>query len=169
MAARRKWGDALVASMRAKRDPRVSSLPAAPKRRPVKRVHPVAAPLEPANLPWRFTIEGAPRTKGNSRSGMGTIPSAAYRRWFYKAVEQVLFIRATGTRGTVQVPVIVRATFFRARAGRADLDNFFKALADYLQSAGFIVNDSLIRGWDGSRLEIDRDRPRILVEIEAAR
>jgi len=166
VANRGQWGNALIASLRAKGDPRVAGV-AAPKRRPVKRAQPPVAALEPANLGWIFTIEGAPRTKGNSRSGSGTVPSATYRRWFHAAMEQVPEIRRA-IFGTVQVPVIVKATFYRSRAVKADLDNYLKGLGDYLQRAGFIVNDSLIRGWDGSRLELDRERPRILVEVEAA-
>jgi Holliday junction resolvase RusA-like endonuclease len=163
----RDWGRSLVEKLRAKGDPRVAGL-AERRRRPVKRARPNVATLEPANLGWIFTIEGAPRTKGNSRSGVGTIPSAAYRRWFHAAMEQVPLIRRAAIHGVIQVPVIVKATFFRARAGVADLDNYTKGLGDYLQRAGFITNDSLIRGWDGSRLELDRDHPRIVVEIEAA-
>jgi hypothetical protein len=153
------WGDQLLRQLRARGQ-------VAPVRRPVKRARPLGD-VTPANLPWAFTIEGPPRTKGNDRAGNGTIPSVAYRRWFHAAQRQVLAIRAGGIRGVVTVPCNVAPVFYRDRDA-GDEDNYFKALGDFLQRAGFIVNDSLIH-WAGTeRLQVDRARPRIELRIEAA-
>jgi Holliday junction resolvase RusA-like endonuclease len=157
------WGDQLLTEMRLRGDARAGEPPK--KRRAVKRARPLDIALDPANLPWHFAILGAPTSKGNSRAGLGTIPSAAYRRWFSQAIAQVLVLRAGGLRGVAAIQIAVKATFYRARAHRADLDNYLKGLGDFLQRAGFVLNDSLIQSWDGSRLELDRDAPRVVVEI----
>ena len=142
--------------------PPAAPAPARPTQRPRKPR--VRIDLGPPNLPWSFTILGAPRTKGNSRSGFGTFPSASHRKWLRSALAQAPIIRAA-CKGTARVPVHVRAVFYRAsRTG--DLDNYLKALGDFLERCGLVWNDNLIASWDGSRLEVDRARPRIEVTVE---
>ena len=138
------------------------------RRRALKRLAPPPAPLEAPNLPWQFTIEGAPRTKNTGKSPRPgvVIPSAAYRRWFHAAIAQLPGIR-TRCRGTCSAPVDVTAVFFRDRDA-GDEDRYCIALGDWLQRSGLVLNDSLIHWTGDTRREIDRARPRIVVRITAA-
>lgn len=138
------------------------------QRRLLKRARPELASLEEPNLPWSFTILGAPRTKNTGKSPRPgiVIPSAAYRRWFHAAMEQLPVIRRD-CRGTATVPVDVTAVFFRVR-DQGDEDRFCIALGDWLQRAGLVLNDSLIHWTGDTRRELDRARPRIEVCVAAA-
>ena len=120
---------------------------------------------------FRFNVAGAPRTKGNHPVAMWKkkrvviLPSRAYRIWLAAALDQVPFIRqASGLKGMIIAPIHVRAIFYRERK-TGDLDNYEKGLGDFLERARFLSNDKLIASWDGTRLEVDRARPRIEVEI----
>ncbi len=120
---------------------------------------------------FRFEVLGAPRTKGNSpvpvwnKRRLIILPSRPCRRWLKAALEQVPFLRqASGLKGMIVVPVRVAAVFYRDRAA-GDLDNYEKGLGDFLQRARLLSNDKHIASWDGSRLDIDRVRPRVEIEI----
>jgi Holliday junction resolvase RusA-like endonuclease len=126
---------------------------------------------EPGRV-FRFEVIGAPRTKGNHpvairrNQRLIVLPSKAYRAWLKNALAQVPFIRQTsGLKGMIVVPVRVTAVFFRDRKS-GDLDNYEKGFGDFLQRARLLSNDKLIASWDGSRLDVDRERPRVEVEIE---
>jgi len=136
-----------------------------------------------------FVIFGAPRTKKThnqiisvSKSGRPIprlLPSVQYLNWFRDAMTFAPFVRreleGAGLTLPVACPVQVKALFFRDRDG-GDLTGYMQALADFLQAplngrirrngAGVIEDDKQIESWDGSRLEIDRLRPRIEVTIE---
>lgn len=124
-----------------------------------------------------FEILGAPRTLGNHpttiRRGKATIrlPSPSYRAWRKAANAQlpifVTLARAAGVTLPITDKIGIKATFFRDRA-TGDLDNYLKGLADYLQRGGIIANDRQIVHWDGSRLQKDADRPRVVVAITGA-
>ncbi len=165
---RGSWGDAIVAAMRARKDPRVDQLAAAPKRRAVKRARPPVESLGPPSLPWRFVIDGAPRTKntGKLTKGGQIIPSKPYREWFHAAMAQVQRIRAAGIVGIASKPVIVTAHWYRNR-DTGDEDRFKVALGDFLERAGFIFNDRLIHWGGGCERRIDRARPRTEILIES--
>lgn len=62
-------------------------------------------------------------------------------------------------------PVNMRALIYRDRAGRADLLNYLAAVSDALESAGVVANDELVMAVDGSRLFVDRKRPRVEIEL----
>ena len=117
-----------------------------------------------------MVIVGAPRTKKTSnrvvRAGSFTkvLPSEAFTRWEAMAVPQMRI--AWAGRQPVTYPVNVRAVFYRD-ANRGDLIGYMQALADALETAGVLENDKYVLSWDGSRLRVDRERPRVEVEIEA--
>lgn len=136
----------------------------------------------------RFVIEGPPRTKKNSlrimrgRRGRPFVAqSAQAERWEESAILQLriqlgsnVYIGAVDHgRGSVEigsypiaVPVNLRALVYRARAGRADLLNYLAAVSDALERAGVVADDQLVAGVDGSRLLVDRQRPRVEIELE---
>lgn len=127
--------------------------------------------------PYQFAIAGPPRTKKNHgerlmRAGrLLTVPSKAYREWHAFASSQAFRIKATMRAAGIDPPirrrVNVRAMFYQDQERGADECGYMQALGDWLQDVGIIRNDRQIH-WDGVRLAVDRQRPRIEVEIEIA-
>jgi len=116
----------------------------------------------------QYVILGAPRTKKTSnrvvrlrgkKAGRPLVlPSKAWATWCRFAMIQP----ASGL--DVVVPVNCAATFYRD-ANRGDLVGYMQGLADLLEKRGIIANDRLIVSWDGSRLAVDRDRPRVEITL----
>jgi Holliday junction resolvase RusA-like endonuclease len=48
---------------------------------------------------------------------------------------------------------------------RGDLIGYLQAIADAMENIGILSNDKWVMGWDGSRLALDRDRPRVEIQI----
>jgi len=133
-----------------------------------------------------FTIPGAPRTKKTSNRLVvaggcyKVLPSKAYCRWLDVALQWGALIRTQarqqGHALPLAGPVSIRAIFYRD-ANRGDLTGYEQALADALQAPayrglrqsrlgmGIIQDDRQIAHWDGSRLAVDREDPRIEVEV----
>lgn len=118
----------------------------------------------------KFTILGPPRTKKNhsrivrnkATGAPFLLPSADAAMWTESAKYQL----SQQWRGSpIEAPVSVKATFYRERAV-GDLVNYMQALADALQAAELVVNDSQIVSWDGTRLSKDAKDPRVEFEIE---
>jgi len=124
-----------------------------------------------------FTILGPPRTKKTSnrlvRAGgrARILPSKANVGWTNAAVLQLqaAFRKWSrgwvGGHGPVSVPVNVRALIYRD-ANRGDAVGYYQAIADALEAAGVVENDRLCVSWDGSRLLVDRARPRVEITLE---
>lgn len=91
------------------------------------------------------------------------LPSAAFRKWEVAAHRSVRGMKYL----PIHEPVSCRALFYRDRLS-GDATGFYQALGDFLQNAGFIVNDKQIEHWDGSRLLKDATNPRIEVVLERA-
>ena len=119
-----------------------------------------------------FTIPLAPISKKNSqriminsRTGKPFImPSAAYKDYEREAA---LFI----PRGiTIDTPVNVKCLFYMPTRRKCDLTNLLEAIDDVMVKAGLLADDdyTIIESHDGSRVFIDKDRPRTEVFIEAA-
>lgn len=119
-----------------------------------------------------FTIESAPRTKKNGgnliRRGNRMIKtnSDAFNRYEQHAL---LLIRPSWRQGITNA-VNVRAHYFVDANRRVDLNGLNQALHDILVKAGVLADDSAINppivvGTDGSRVYVDRARPRTEVEI----
>lgn len=135
-----------------------------------------------------LTIEGAPRTKKNNgrrkysfkQKRTFNVSSEAHEKWALAAAHQ---LRAMwrGKRpldGDLQVKALV----YREADWAGDLVGYMQAIGDVLEKAtprasettramkgGVIENDQQIESWDGSRRLIDRERPRIELEIRAYR
>jgi glycine/D-amino acid oxidase-like deaminating enzyme len=96
------------------------------------------------------------------------MPSAAHQAWYERAMVEAPRIRrrieSFGATLPISTPVIVDALFFRD-ANRGDAAGYYQALSDWLERAGILANDKLIAAWDGSRLLVDREFPRIEVRI----
>lgn len=123
-----------------------------------------------------MVLLGAPRTKKNHgrriwrkdrRTGQSRpyhIPSAAHELWHDKASIQARLQAAAARWGKCAERVTVRALVYR-QADVGDMNGYQQAIGDMLQHAGILVDDKLIRDWDGSRLLKDAERPRIEIEI----
>ena len=113
----------------------------------------------------RLTVTGAPRTKKNSgridtRRGRPILfPSKAWEKWLKSAVV------VGSSPYAINYPVNCRAIFYRDRR-IGDAVGFYQGLADLLEKRGVVADDKWIVSWDGSRLDSDRERPRVEVELE---
>jgi len=116
-----------------------------------------------------FTIEGAPRTKKNSqriarvKGRPIVLQSRQHDAWAQGAILQ---LRSQWRRcdWAVDFAVNLRAHVYRDRAV-GDLLNYLAAVSDALEAAGVVANDRLIVSLDGSRLLVDRARPRVEIEL----
>ncbi|HYC33127.1 MAG TPA: hypothetical protein VEB59_12635 [Gemmatimonadales bacterium] len=110
-----------------------------------------------------LVIEGAPRTKKNHGEvlQMGTrkvhLPSRPFRFWESSA-------RIRRPPGLV-TPLTgraynVAALFYRDWLA-GDAVGYYQGLADFLQARGIVRDDKVFVSWDGSRLLLDRERPRV--------
>ena len=69
-----------------------------------------------------------------------------------------------GDEPVVDSPHNCRALFYRD-AARGDAVGYYQGLADLLEKRGVISNDKWLVSWDGSRLEIDKENPRVEVTL----
>lgn len=120
----------------------------------------------------KFTIPVKPRTKKNHtnfvtlRNGKTILlPSKPYRE-FEKTV--CTFIEGHfGNIEPIEEPVNLKCIFYKEKDYRSDLPGYIQAIADSLVKGGLLKDDNtkIITGIDGSRVFLDRDNPRIEVEI----
>lgn len=111
-------------------------------------------------------------------------PSEAWRNWVRQALVTIegarllpiarsspaaYLLAKQGETGRAWRPITARvscrAIFYRKQDGPGDLVGYFQGLADLLEKRGVLEDDSLIRSWDGSRLDVDRQQPRVEVEL----
>lgn len=117
-----------------------------------------------------YTIQGIPRTKKNSQriivigGKRAVLQSRQYLCWEAPAVFQ---LQAQRHGLTWKCPVNMRAIVYRDRAV-GDLLNYLAAISDVLEKAGVVANDRLIVSLDGSRMLVDRQRPRVEIELTEA-
>ena len=107
---------------------------------------------------WSLVVKGERipclKCKGIGRLGKGKHPRKCYR------------CDATGKQ-LIPLPTSELnccALIYRAKA-IGDAVNFYEAIGDALEDAGVVINDKWITQWDGSRMFIDRLRPRIEVTL----
>jgi len=131
-----------------------------------------------------FVLHGPPRTKKTSNrivqirgknGGRGftkILPSEAHEAWHRAAMQEALLVKAVIRRAGVVLPLVgsvnVRAMFYRERLS-GDAVGYYQALADLLEDAGIVANDSQVESWDGSRLLKDAGNPRVEVLLEVTR
>ena len=119
----------------------------------------------------KITLTGDPRTKKNSqriiRIGRGSriIPSKAYMEYAEECALQILAQRATNAG--IDYPVNVCCVYYMKTRRRVDLPNLLEATDDILKDSFVVVDDncSVIATHDGSRVEYDKQRPRVEIEI----
>lgn len=118
-----------------------------------------------------LTLWGTPRTKKNSqsiccnpRTGRRFIsPSEAYRAYEADCLRQI----PGKARQRIDLPVNVRCVYYMPTRRRVDLTNLLEATDDILVRGGMLADDhcGIIAGHDGSRVRLDRETPRVEIEI----
>lgn len=139
----------------------------------------------------RITLPGACRTKKTgsifiSKPFPRLIPGKPYRDWFdgIMTFKPLILdqLRGDGVPLPITCPVQVSALVYRDRR-TGDLLGYLESIGDALQAEawskpedgkkqkmirnglGIIENDSEIISWDGSRLMLDKDNPRVELTI----
>ena len=89
----------------------------------------------------------------------------------YKAFEEETMKQLLGMYGNIEpinYPVNLKAIFYRKANYKSDLVNYLQALQDALVKGGILEDDNvkIVYSLDGSRLFVDKNYPRIEVEIE---
>ncbi len=121
----------------------------------------------------KLTIYGAPRTKKNhgytakvrgrdGRTRRYHMPSAAWQKWAKTA--SIEGWDPVPAMWTIAHPINCQAIFYRD-ATRGDAVGYYQGLADLLEQRGVVADDRWIVSWDGSRLDKDKDNPRVEVEL----
>jgi hypothetical protein len=114
-----------------------------------------------------LTLHGAPRTKKTSnqlqRFGgrLKVVPSEAWMEWRDRvkaSVDVEPWMRLKDQ------PYNCTALFYRD-ASRGDAIGFYTGLADVLEELGVVSNDRWIVSWDGSRLLVDKEHPRVQLTL----
>lgn len=73
-------------------------------------------------------------------------------------------------REPIDTPVNVKCLFYMPTARKVDLVNLLEAACDALVTAGVLADDNskIVAGHDGSRVLLDRDKPRTEIYITEA-
>ena len=76
--------------------------------------------------------------------------------WFLKKIPQ-----------PISEPVNVKCVFYRDSERKVDLNNLLEAITDILVRYKVILDDNyrIVAGHDGSRVYVDREKPRTEIEI----
>ena len=120
------------------------------------------------NVILTFTIPLTPVTKKNSqrivmRGGRPIIlPSEKYKEY----EESALYL-IPKRQTPIDFPVNVKCIFYMPTNRVCDLTNHLEAIDDVMVKAGILKDDNykIVASHDGSRVMVDRDRPRTEVEI----
>lgn len=119
----------------------------------------------------KLTIPFAPVTKKNSqqiRRNHKTGKPFIAQSDQYIAYESTCLLAINGAyRKKIDYPVNLAAVFYMPSARRVDLVNLIEALQDVLVRAGVLEDDNatIVASTDGSRVLVDRAKPRTEVEI----
>lgn len=119
---------------------------------------------------FRFTLYGDPRSKKNSqriiRVGNGRpriMPSEQYKLYEAACLKQI-----TGKhRQRIDKPINVRCVYYMRTRRRVDLVNLQEATLDILVRGGVLFDDNcrIVAAMDGSCVNLDKDNPRVEIEI----
>ena len=119
----------------------------------------------------KMIIYGNPATKKNSmeiyrnsRTGQPFLTqSKRYKDYARDCAKQI-----TGKyKQAIDYPINLKCVYYRKTKHRVDLTNLLAATCDILTDCGVIADDNykIVRSHDGSRIDFDRDNPRVEIEI----
>lgn len=131
---------------------------------------------------FNFTIPVKPRTKKNhsqlvtlKNGRQMLLPSKPYKE-FEKAVCDWFKDLSTGRLYTsdftkvsfpIHTPVNLKCHFYKDKNYKSDLTGYLQAIQDSLVKAGFLDDDNskIIVSVNGSKVFLDRENPRIEIEV----
>lgn len=121
------------------------------------------------NLLWCATLKGPPRTKKNHQRilrGAGGRPTIAQSKEYIQYEKDCLW-QIRSPPQPLAGPVNVKCLYYMPTRRRVDLTNLLEATDDILVRAGVLSDDcaAVVAGHDGSRVLLDRKRPRVEIEI----
>lgn len=120
--------------------------------------------------PVKLILRGTPVTKKNSqrilRTGSGRPfiqPSAQYKRYEADCLRQI----PRPFCQQIDAPVNVQCVFYMPTCRRCDLVNLLESVCDILVRAGVLADDNcrVVAAHDGSCVRLDRDDPRVEIDI----
>lgn len=121
-----------------------------------------------------FTLDVTPRTKKNSQQ-MITLPtgkhilvaSKAYRQFETECIKD---IKKKGVKvsSPIDCPVNLKCIFYKDKDYKSDLVGYLQAIQDTLVKAKILLDDNhkIVQSTNGSKVFLDREHPRIEIEIE---
>lgn len=118
----------------------------------------------------KIVLTGDPRTKKNSarilKSRLGgrfVAPSAAFEEYQNACLWQI-----RSPPEPISAPVNVRCVYYMATRRKVDLANLLEATCDILVKAGVLADDNskIVAAHDGSRVDYDKQNPRVEIWIE---
>ena len=120
----------------------------------------------------KFTLNVKPRTKKNHsqlitlKTGRQMmLPSKQYREFEKEIINEVE--TNCGNIETIDYPINLKCSFFKEKNYRSDLTGYLQAIQDALVKAKLLLDDNsnIVASTDGSRVFLDRNNPRIEIEI----
>lgn len=124
------------------------------------------------SLLYAATIPGNPIVKKNNQkvSFRGRYPrkynTPQYKQWSYVAEQTIMNVYGRPDR-PVDYPVLLVCKFFMQTKRRVDLSALYEGIQDVLVKCSVLEDDNfnIIAGHDGSRVLLDRENPRLELEI----
>ena len=122
----------------------------------------------------KFTLNVKPRTKKNHsipvilKTGrIVNLPSKAYKEFEKEALMHLKTMTIPYTKNPIDYPINLKCVFYKDRNYKADLIGYLQAIQDTLVKAEILADDNhnIVYSTNGSRVELDRENPRIEVEI----
>lgn len=118
-----------------------------------------------------YTITGSPIVKKNTqkviRRGGRTfvVYSAQYNAWLSNAMQELALQKRPAQ--PIDYPVLLVCKFFMQTKRVVDLSALYEGIQDTLVKMEILEDDNfnIVAGHDGSRVLLDRERPRIEIAI----
>lgn len=122
----------------------------------------------------KFTLKVKPRTKKNHmqlvtlKTGRQMLlPSKQYKEFEKESLIHLKTMTIPYTKNPIDYPVNLKCIFYKDKDYKADLSGYLQAVQDMLVKAEILADDNhkVVFSTDGSRVMLDRENPRIEIEI----
>ena len=118
----------------------------------------------------KLTLYGRPITKKNNPRVVmtGRYPKVLPSKQ-YQAYEEACLLQITGKyRQKIDYPINLKCLYYMPTRHKVDITNLMSATHDILVSGQVIDDDNskIVKSVDGTRVYLDRDKPRVEIEIE---
>lgn len=120
----------------------------------------------------RLVLYGNPATKKNSmqifknkKTGQAFLTqSDRYKDYAKDCARQI----TSKYKLKIDYPINLKCVYYRKTKHRVDLTNLLAATCDILTDCGVIADDNckIVVSHDGSRVDFDKENPRVEIEIE---